>query len=189
LKIRTTRALCALTGLLFALVFIFGCAPQYITYPQVMLREADSLFAAGNYEYAKIKYTKIRDKYEDTPAGRIAQYRLGYVNVYYENAFSNWEAALREFKRFASRYQNHELIGEVNSWIRLLVVLESFKTQYVNKSEQLQDILKQTAENARNERPEGSYEILIKAVNKCYSDRDSLLEQIKLLNEVIESIE
>ena len=38
-----------------------GCAARVITYEQQMLNEADSLFKAGNYEYAKVQFSKIKD--------------------------------------------------------------------------------------------------------------------------------
>lgn len=158
------------------------------TFEQQVLWEADSLFRAGNYEYAKIRYTKLRDEHPNTKVAERAQYYLGYVNVYYENPFANWEAALREFKLFASSYPDNDLIGEVNSWIRLLVVLQSFKQQYDTKNDRLQDLVNRQ-NVTKQQSSEASYDALLDAVRKCYAEKDSLNGKVKVLNEVIERIE
>jgi len=168
-----------------------GCAAhgRVVTYDQQLLREADSLFLTGNYEYAKIRYTKLRDDFANTGAGSRAQFNLGYINVFYENPFANWEAALREFKTFAEQYPNHELIEEVNSWIRILVVLQSFKREYEMTTGTISDLRKKAIAVPKPTGPSASYEILYEAVNRCYSERDSLGQKIRILEDVIRKIE
>lgn len=171
------------------LVVNSGCATGHVlTYPEQLLNEADSLFRAGNYEFAKIRYTKIRDNYPGSPAAPRAQYNLGYINVYYKNPFANWDGALREFKRFAAQYGSHELVDNVNSWIRILVVLQSFKQQYDQNNDKIASLLKKE-EIVKEQNSGASYEVLLDAVRNCYSEKDTLLKRIQVLNEVIESIE
>jgi hypothetical protein len=176
---------------LSALMVLAGCAGQMITYDQKLLMEADSLFKMGNYEYAKIRYTKLHTDYPNTKFGAKAQYNLGFINIYYDNPFANWEAALREFKTFAAQYPSHELIPEVNSWIRLLVVLQSFKRQYdVSSAEvgSLENELKNRQNQPTQRKIEPRYEVLMEAVQKCYIDKDSLSTRIRVLEEVIDKI-
>lgn len=176
---------------LSALIALAGCATRMVTYEQKLLMEADSLFKMGNYEYAKIRYTKLHTDYPNSIFGAKAQYNLGFINIYYDNPFANWEAALREFKTFAAQYPNHDLIPQVNSWIRLLVVLQSFKRQYdVSSAEvgSLEKELKNRQKQPKQEKIEARYEVLMEAVQRCYIDKDSLSSRIRVLEEVIDKI-
>jgi hypothetical protein len=166
-----------------------GCAtPQLLVYEQQLLVDADSLLVSGNYEVAKLRYAKIRDNFPATNAAALAQYKLGYINVFYNNPFASTEAALREFKRFATNYAQHNLIDEVNSWIRLLVALETFQSQYEAKAAQALELQKKE-KSTRQQQSSGSYDVLLDAVRRCYSEKDSLIHQIQVLHEVIEGIE
>lgn len=171
------------------LCLVYGCAgTQLLVYEQQLLVGADSLFAAGNYEVAKLRYTKIRDNFPATNSAAQAQYQLGYINVFYNNPFASMEAALREFKRFATTYAQHPRIEEVNSWIRLLVALETFQNQYDAKAAQALELQKKE-KATRQQQSSGSYDVLLEAVRRCYSEKDSLIHQIQVLHEVIEGIE
>jgi tetratricopeptide (TPR) repeat protein len=185
---RYARLYALLLGLTATTVLV-SCASQSFTYADKLLMEADSLFQAGNYEYAKIRYTKLRDEYPNTRAGARAQYNLGYLNVYYDNPFASWEGALREFKRFASLHPDHKLIEEVNSWIRLLVVLRSFKRQYEGSTRELKELQTRPFPPKRKKEEDESYDVLLEAVRKCYSEKDTLLNKIRVLEDVISEIE
>lgn len=185
--VRYARFYGILLGLTVAAILV-SCASQSFTHADKLLLEADSLFRAGNYEYAKIRYTKLRDEFPKTRAGTRAQYKLGYLNVYYDNPFASWEGALREFKRFAALHPNHELIEEVNSWIRLLVVLRSFKRQYEGSTRELKELQTRPFKPKRKEKDE-SYDVLLEAVRKCYTEKDTLLRKIRVLEDVISEIE
>ncbi len=166
-----------------------------VTYEQQLLAEADSLFRAGNYEYAKVKFDKIRTVKPSSPAARTAQYYLGFINVYYENPFANWEAALREFKLFVSLYPDDARVSEVNSWIKLLVAMQSFKKEYVGTSGQLEELKKkqqdQTAISGTTQTKPSTVniEILTESLRNCYHLKDSLSQKNKDLEKAILDLE
>lgn len=170
------------------LVILGGCAPtKYITNEQQALHEADSLFENGNYEYAKLKYISIRDKVPQSDAARDAQYNLGFINVFYNNPFANWETALREFKTFASRYPDDARIGEVNSWIRILVVLQSFDREYHHKKKQLK-ALEQSKQLTEDEQKH-SLESLNETLRTCSKEREDLQKKVDELKQIIIEME
>jgi len=149
------------------------------------LTEADSLFKVGNYEYAKVKFAKIRDSRPESDAARRAQFMLGFINVYYDNPFANWEAALREFKMYATMYPTDVRIDEANSWIRILVVLQSFKKEYTNTNNKLGQLKIRDQENRTIRRV--NIDTITESLRSCYNDRDSLQRKIEdLKNEITE---
>jgi outer membrane protein assembly factor BamD (BamD/ComL family) len=151
--------------------------------------KADSLFNAGNYEYAKVKYSKICATFPETDAAKTAQYYLGYINVYYDNPFANWEAALREFKTFATLYPQDYRIDEVNSWIRILVVMQSFKKEYQGTISKLDLVkLKEHKENDSKFK-KVNIDFIIESLKRCDDDRDSLAKKTKDLENVIIDLE
>jgi outer membrane protein assembly factor BamD (BamD/ComL family) len=181
-----TRYLAAL-----AAAFLAGCSSQMVTFDSKLLIEADSLYRSGNYEYAKTRYAKVRSEFPTSRAGAQAQYMLGYINLYYDNPFASWDAALKEFKTFAAQYPNHELIPQVNSWIRMLVVLQSFKRQYDVSSAEVSSLEKELLDKQQSSHPqkiEAKYEVLMEAVQRCYADKDSLASRIRVLEEVIDKL-
>ena len=173
------------------LLMFSGCAVKSVNYEQRLLNKADSLFRTGNYEYAKVKFAKIRDAHPETDAAKTAQFYLGYINVYYDNPFANWEAALREFKMFSTLYPKDYRIGEVSSWIRILVVMQSFKKEYLGTITKL--------EQAKNKDiKDNDAKALLRRINidtyaeslkKCFDDRDSLGRKTKYLENVILDLE
>jgi outer membrane protein assembly factor BamD (BamD/ComL family) len=195
MRITWTRILSggALTvAALAGLALLAGCAGEMVTFEQKLLLEADSLFHAGNYEYAKVRYTKLRTEYPNTKSGARAQYDLAYLNIYFDNPYANPEAALKEFKAFATQYPDNELVPEVNSWIRLLVVVQSFRRQYDISSSEV-DALEKELKAKRNEAgaPQkigARYETLMEAVQRCYVEKDSLASRIRILEDVIDKI-
>jgi outer membrane protein assembly factor BamD (BamD/ComL family) len=188
---------------LFLLVFaslmmvLFGCvaADKFSTFERHLLFEADSLFRDGNYELAKIKYMKIRDMKPAPSVAKKAQYYLGFINVYYENPFANWDAALREFKTFAELYPDDFRIDQVNSWIRILVVLQSFKKDYVGTVSRLEDVSKQRQTDSRliqehlQAQTKTALDSLSATLRNCNEYRDSLVRKAHDLENVILDLE
>ncbi|MDO5576633.1 MAG: hypothetical protein Q4F84_06095, partial [Fibrobacter sp.] len=158
-----------------------------VTIEHKILHEADSLFKSGNYEYAKLKYAKVRDT---EPVGsslaRIAQYQLGYINIFFDNPFANWDAALREFELFASLYPDDFRIGEVNSWIRILVSMRSFQKEYMGTNDQLQRL---KLKDESRPRLTSNIETITESLRNCHNERDSLIRKTKELENVILDIE
>ena len=163
-----------------------------VTYEQQLLGDADSLFKAGNYEYAKVKYDKIRTLKPASPAARTAQYYLGYINIYYENPFASWEAALREFKLFVSLYPDDARVGEVNSWIKMLVVMQSFKKEFLGTTNRLESLKMEQVEKTTQTPPAKStvnIDALTESLRNCYHVRDSLDKKSKDLENFILDLE
>jgi len=178
--------------LLFALTMLLGgCAAKRYSYDQQLLFEADSLFRMGNYEYAKVKYAKIRDVHSETDAARLAQFYLGYINVYYDNPFASWEAALREFKNFVALYPRDIKTSEAQSWIRILVAMQSFEKEYEGSSYKLEQL--KSRESKEKDQQQVQRKILIETnsdqLKKCTDDRDSLSRKTKELENFILDLE
>lgn len=178
-----TAALC--------LLCLMGCGGRVLTYEQQLLGDADSLFRAGNYEYAKVKYDKIRSLKPSSSAARIAQYYLGYINIYYENPFASWEAALREFKLFVSLYPDDGKADEVNSWIKLLVVMQSFKKDFLGSSNRIDSIKIAQQATVQNTvtKTNINIDVLTESLRNCYHVRDSLDKNSKDLENFIIDLE
>lgn len=171
-----------------------GCAAKRYSYDQQLLFEADSLFRAGNFEYAKVKYAKIRDAHAETDAARLAQFYLGYINVYYDNPFASWEAALREFKNFVTLYPRDIKTAEAQSWIRILVAMQSFEKEYEGSSYKLEQLkTKESKESKEKDLLQVQRKLLIDSNNdqlkKCTDDRDSLSRKTKELENFILDLE
>ena len=171
-----------LPGILTALIYT-RCAPSttIVRYSHFrrQIVHADSLFRTGNYEIAKMEYTKIRDKCKESEIAATAQYRLGYINIYYDNPFADYEAALREFKRFQSMYPKHEKIEQVQNWIRMLTVLTNFARDFNGNIRELKNLGTQREDIIKN------YTTLQEAYLRCDSIRDSLINEVKALERLI----
>ena len=124
-------------------------------------------------------YTNIRDKCKEPEIAATAQYRLGYINVYYDNPFADYEAALREFKRFQSMYPRHEKIEQVQNWIRMLTVLTNFARDFNGNSRELKNLDTQREDIIKN------YTTLQEAYLRCDAIRDSLSNEVKALERLI----
>ncbi len=163
------------------------CGPKVAvsrySYEKQLLVQADSLFRAGNYEYAIRKYSRIRDEYAKSEAGAKAQYNLGYVNIYYDNPFADYAAALREFKRFQAHYPRDRRIESANNWIRILTVLQDFDSHYHGNTQRLKEVTRQQHSVFRN------YETLQDAYLRCDKSSDSLRQVIKAYEIVIKRLE
>jgi len=146
------------------------------------LAEADSLFRTGNYELSKLRYLKLRETNKNPSIKATAQYNLGYINIYYENPFADYEAALREFKRFASLYPNDKRIELVNNWIRMLTAMRNFDSNFQGNVNRLKN-----AEN-RQQNIAHNYTTLQDAYLNCEVIKDSLVNRIKILEGVIKKL-
>ena len=164
-----------------------GCAHRRALQLPPRLTAAARLLNEGQYIEARTLYTAVRDSLPGTPAGAEAQYGLAYLNVFYRHPAPAWERALEEFERFAADYPEHERAGEVSTWIRVLSSIQSLEEQNEANRERLEDIV-QSSQSAKS-RQEGSYEVLLESVKDCYRLKDSLNTSIRLLEEVIETIE
>mgnify|MGYP001767069743 FL=1 len=178
--------------LLFATtLFLGGCAAKRYSYDQQLFFEADSLFKVGNYEYAKVKFAKIRDAHAETDAARLAQFYLGYINVYYDNPFASWEAALREFKNFVTLYPRDIKTHEAQSWIRILVAMQSFEKEYQGSTYKLEQ--QKSRESKEKDQQQVQRKLLIESnsdqLKKCTDDRDSLSRKTKELENFILDLE
>lgn len=172
------------------MLLIPGCGGTVVLYEQQLLNEADSLFKAGNFEFAKVKFLKIRDLKPESPSARAAQYYLGFINVYYENYLANWEAALREFKMFATLYPDDFRIHEVNSWIKLLVVMQSFKKDYIGANAQFKELKSRENERDTNSpQLKVTIETLTESLRNCYDDKANLVKKSEDLENVILDLE
>ncbi len=154
----------------------------HANYNMRQLTEADSLFRTGNYELAKLKYSKIRDTNKNPAILARAQYYLGYVNIYYDNPFADYEAALREFKRFASLFPNDDRMELVNNWIRILTAMRNFDSGFQGSSDKLKQSQWKQHDISRN------YTTLQEAYLNCDALKDSLNRRIKFLEGVIEKL-
>lgn len=150
--------------------------------------EADSLFKSGSYDDASRRFSKIGPTSEYGPK---AQYYQGFINIYYNNPSADWETALVEFRKFAATYPTSDLLPQVNSWIRILVVLQTFKREYGATQMDLKTLQKKPPPQPvpRQNVSDQNYNILLESVSRCYTDKDSLVNKIKILEEVIEKIE
>ncbi len=173
---------------IFCLIALIGtqCSSStkiiHANYNMRQVNEADSLFKTGNYELAKLKYIKIRDTNKNPAILARAQYYLGYINIYYENPFADYEAALREFKRFASLFPNDDRIELANNWIRILTAMRNFDTGFQGSSDKLKKSQWRQNDISRN------YTNLQEAYLNCDALKDSLNKRIKFLEGVIEKL-
>lgn len=173
-------------------VFLFfSCAAKFPSFEKQLLFRADSLFKVGNYEYAKVNYAKIRDAHPETDVAKTAQFYLGYINVFYDNPFANWEAALREFRMFATLFPQDYRIGEVNSWIRILTVMQSFKKEYQGSITKLDQVKIKDQKETEFKSVEHRIKIdsIAETLKKCFDDRDSLVRKTKDLENAILDLE
>lgn len=176
------------------LYILIGCGGKVVTYEQQLLFEADSLFKIGYYELAKNKYQKILVLTPNSPAARIAQYYLGYINVYYENDMASWEAALREFKKFLALYPDDIRANEVKSWIKILNAMQRFQKEYGSLKKEIEEFKPPEKEKEECEVvPPKTSPLTIEALNEslrnCTHSRDSLIKKNKELENFILELE
>jgi hypothetical protein len=172
---------CVVAGL-----FLCGCAAsrqaQY-TYEKRLLAEAESKFEDKRYPEALKIYQDLATSpaYAETDAAKVALYRIGYINIYYDNPKANPKASLEAFNSYKARYPEDRYVGEVNTIVKILVVLKSFEEQYDATTARMKKLQNKTAIES------GSLDTLLETIQRCSSERDSLdLERAMLVKKIVE---
>jgi outer membrane protein assembly factor BamD (BamD/ComL family) len=151
------------------------------TFDKQILAEAEGKLKERKYTEALAKYNEIVKTFPRTASARIALYKIGFVNIYYENPQADWSAALNAFRLFQKQYGDDAKIDEVNTWIRILVAMESFAAQYGESSQRIQKLKTKTQKNIE------SVEQLREEFLKCSFEKDSLnLEKNALIQKIKE---
>lgn len=183
---KTARSIHLFQLILIVIIWTLGvhCSSQkkiitHYGYDMRQLAEADSLFNEGLYELAKMKYTKIKNDMKNKKIAEIAQYSLGYINIYHENPFADFQAALREFKLYMSTYPNGQNLENAKNWVRMLTSFKNFDKDFKGNQSMLNTI--KTQKNTIQK----SYDDIFNAYTKCYSKKDSLEKRIAVLEEVL----
>jgi hypothetical protein len=126
---------------------------------------------------------KVRDDFPKSNAGIRAQYSLGYINIYYDNPFADYNAALREFKKFAAKYPADKRAEMVNNWIRILTILQDFGKSYYGSNSKLQRLRNKQSSIFKN------YSTLQDAYLRCDRRSDSLSQRIRILEGIIAELD
>ena len=184
---------------IFCLTFAFfmGCAanreardaPSYetqtpfYTADKRALVEADSLAREGNYESALHTYKKISVDYSGAPSGATAKYKVAYFNIYYDNPFADFDAALREFEDFRRIYPKDRRVENANNWIRILTVLKEYEDNFQGKNSTLRTIRKQ------QELAMEQYRVTSEKLAGCETKSDSLEQAVEILEGVIKKLD
>jgi hypothetical protein len=178
------RFLSIVLPLVCLLLTIEQCASvRLITVSERNLNEADSLFSSGDYLHAKIAYTKIRDIEQDSNIVQEAQYKLGYLNVFYNNPYGDWEEALREFTRYQSRFPLGRRADEINSWVTILHTIESYQDGYNSSFTQAKDLKNRTSDEVKK------VNTLMEGMLKCATIKDSLSNEVNFLSRKVKDME
>jgi outer membrane protein assembly factor BamD (BamD/ComL family) len=169
----------------FTLVVALGCSPlpPAYTFDKKLLADADGKCKQKSYAEALKTYDEIVKTFPQTSSARTALFKVGFVNIYFDNPLSDWNAALSAFKLFQKNYPDDPRIDEVNTWIRVLVVMESFSSQYGETSARIKSLMNKSTEVS------GNYETLLEAIQKCSGDKDSLDNEKNALNQKIKELE
>jgi hypothetical protein len=144
----------------------------------------DTLVAAGRLDSASALLQHLADSLSGTPEGGQAAYQHAYLNVFSGNASPRWMAALAELKRFVEKYPGHPREEEANTWIRMLSAFQYLEAR--PEAEVADSLLSMTEALAKMTVMRDS---LATAVGRCTATKDSLAGRVKLLDEVIETIE
>jgi outer membrane protein assembly factor BamD (BamD/ComL family) len=160
------------------------------TFDKQLLSDADGKFKQRKYAEAIAQYNEIVKTFPKTASARIALYKIGFVNIYFENDQPDWTASLNAFKLFQKNYRDDPKIDEINTWMRILVAMDMFSAQYNVTSARVQTLKKKTLEKT------GDVEQLREEFLRCSFEKDSLnleknalLQKIKKLEETIELLE
>lgn len=173
---------------IFALGFLVssGCSPHVATtytFDKQLLAEADGKFREKNYVEALKKYDEIVKSFPNAVSARSALYKIAYINVYYDNSHADWVKSLRAFRQFQQSYPDDPRISEVNTWIRILVSMESFSSQYGETSTRV-EFLKNTAIEKGED-----IALLREEFHKCAIEKDSLNAEENSLIQKIKELE
>ena len=136
--------------------------------------EADLLFESGNYELAKKKYMEIRDNARQKTIVALAQYKLGYINIYHDNPFADYEEALKEFTLFLAKYDNNNLAESAKNWIKIITSMLNAQKRYNDASESLSKTEQKLTDN---------FTLLEDSLSVYQAERDSLIRRIRVLED------
>jgi hypothetical protein len=173
--------LCVIAG-----VFLCGCAAKNVvqyTYDKHLLADAEAKFENKYYSDALKIYQELvtSPTYSQTPSAKLALYRIGYINIYYDNPKADPKAALDAFISFKERYPDDKHIGEINTIAKILVVLKSFEEQYDATTARMKKLQNKTTIAS------GSLDTLLETIQRCSTERDSLdLERTLLVKKIVE---
>ena len=168
------------------MVFLFGCAASRVTqytYDKQLLADAEAKFENKRYTEALKIYQELvtSPAYSQSPSAKLALYRIGYINIYYDNAKADPKAALEAFTSYKERYPEDKSIGEINTIAKILVVLKSFQDQYDATTTRMKKLQNKTAIAS------GSLDTLLETIQRCSSERDSLdLERAVLVKKIVD---
>jgi outer membrane protein assembly factor BamD (BamD/ComL family) len=183
----TTRLRFAQCIVVVTLSFLWLCSPgpksyyRTYTFDKQVLADADSKFKQRKYSEAISQYDDIVKQFPRTESARIALYKIGFANICFDNPQPDWSAALKAFRLFQKQYGDDPKIEEVNTWIRILVAMESFAAQYGESSARIQKLKTKTLEKSE------SVEQLREEFLRCSFEKDSLsLEKNALIQKIRE---
>ena len=166
---------------------IGGCstriATSSYTFDKQLLAEADGKFRERNYPEALKKYNEIVKSFPRSMSARFALYRIGYINIYYDNNQADWTAALNAFQQFKSTYPDDPKINEVYTWIRILLSMDLFASQYGETATRLQKLKTTSIEKSENA------DLLREEIRRCTVEKDSLSLEKNLLAQKIKELE
>jgi hypothetical protein len=172
--------------IIFIGIYLFGCASNMVssyTYDRSLLTVADAKFDKKHYEEALKIYEELAysPDYAQSTSARQALYKIGYLNIFFDNPKADPKAALEAFNMFKLRYPGDKLIGDVTTWIKILVVLKSFEDQYDEMSMRMKRLQNKSAVTTV------SLDTLIDAFQRCSTERDSLdSDKSSLLKKIAE---
>ncbi len=169
-----------------ACITVCGCAANRVaqyTYERRLLADADEKFDQKRYAEALKIYQELvsSPSYSQTEAAKQALFKIGYINIYYDNPKADPKASLDAFNSYRVRYADDKLIGEVNTYSKILVVLKSFEEQYDETTARVKRLQYKSAAAT------GSLDTLLESIQRCSTERDSLdLEKSALLKKISE---
>jgi len=167
-------------------VILCICTPSAVstyTYDKSLLTVADAKFDKKHYAEALKIYQELAysPDYSQLNSARLALYRIGILNIYFDNPKADPRSAFEAFNTFKLRYPHDKLIGEVNTWIKILVVLKSFEDQYDETLARMKRLQSKSAVTS------GSLDTMFDAFQHCATERDSLdSERAALLKKIAE---
>jgi hypothetical protein len=169
-------------SLLPVLLCVCASSTAY-TYDKSLLTVADAKFEKKQYSEALKIYHELAysPDYAQLNSAKLALYRIAYLNIYFDNPQADPKAALDAFNTFKLRYPHDKLIGDVTTWIKILVVLKSFEEQYDGMAARVKRLQSKSAVAS------GSLDTMYDELQHCTTERDTLsLEKSALLKKIEE---
>lgn len=160
-----------------------GCAAHAVqyTYDKRLLADAESSFENKNYADALKIYQELASSptYSRSEAAKTALFRIGYINIFYDNPKADPKAALDALNSFRARFPGDKREGEVNTLTKLLVVLKGFEDQYDETTSRMRKLQSKTGTAV------GDLDSLLETMQRCSAERDTLgMEKTALLKKI-----